>query len=760
MKNMKRILALAMTLVMVCGLLVVPAAAVDADVTFTVGECVQEGNKVSVTVTVAGKNGDFEANSLGVSLKFNTDVLTFTGSEAGEGMTGFSAMPANVDTSNTRGKAAVIFRVEDLTDHTVAANTVAVTYSFEVKANVESCEVTFEMDDEFTTASHGTEDYEVGFVNNLGAAIKGAAPTLDTVTLAPNSVEVNGTTGGTAKATATSTSSKDVTGFVTWSVAPVEQGVTVAADGTITVDAKAVAGAYTVTATPKDGETLGTAKTATLTVTRVAAAVTTVEISGSTTALIPAKAEDPANEYTYTAKVLDQYGDEMTAQTVTWTGDVGSTGVTFDATAAKLTVPATAQGGTVTITATCGSVSATLKVTVTNIAFEGVETGVKATDGVYGATMGDLVKLDSSKLSAVAGDKVPGTFSVKDADVIPDAAAEVPYTVVFNSTDGTYKDIEVTTGTVKVDPKPIVVTAKDVSVRVRTDVADVKAEMGYTATELVGEDKLTGEAVYTLYALNDDGTVSATAVALDEDMMEEVAEYAIVVSGLALPNENNYTLTFSDAGRLEVRKKVSTIPSGSTTPSTDEDDKDKTTSAFDDVTADDWFFEAVNYVAENGLMNGVAEKTFAPNETTTRAMIATILWRHAGSPAPRARIADFPDLDLVNGTWYLDAVRWCAEQEVVTGYEDGTFGPQNEITREQLAAMLYRYAGSPTVDAEMGMAGFEDVDDISDWAGTAMRWAVQNRIINGTPAGLLAPQGLATRAEVAAMMQRFVTLEK
>ncbi len=159
---------------------------------------------------------------------------------------------------------------------------------------------------------------------------------------------------------------------------------------------------------------------------------------------------------------------------------------------------------------------------------------------------------------------------------------------------------------------------------------------------------------------------------------------------------------------------------------------------YTDVAAGSWYEEGVNYVTEKGLFNGVAENTFAPDSSMTRAMLMTVLARLDGQ-------------DTTGGeTWYSKGMAWATAQ----GISDGTV-PEGNISREQLVTMLYRYAGSPAADAAMGMAGFVDADSISGWAETAMRWAVQNGILNGKGGGRLDPQGPATRAEVAVILTRF-----
>lgn len=170
---------------------------------------------------------------------------------------------------------------------------------------------------------------------------------------------------------------------------------------------------------------------------------------------------------------------------------------------------------------------------------------------------------------------------------------------------------------------------------------------------------------------------------------------------------------------------------------------------YSDVAETAWYYDAVKYVTEKGLMNGVGNDRFAPNSNLTRAMFAQILYNKAGKPAAGASTFT----DVAAGQWYADAVSWAAAQGVVNGIGNGMFGPNNNITREQLAVMLYRYAGSPAVTGSV--TGFNDAGQISSYAKDAMAWATTNGVMNGKGDGRLDPKGLATRAEVAQMMQNY-----
>lgn len=171
---------------------------------------------------------------------------------------------------------------------------------------------------------------------------------------------------------------------------------------------------------------------------------------------------------------------------------------------------------------------------------------------------------------------------------------------------------------------------------------------------------------------------------------------------------------------------------------------------FTDVNTGDWFFDYVAYVYANGLMDGTSATTFEPNGTMTRAMLVTILWRMEGEPVVNY-LMPFTDVD--GGAWYAEAVRWASSEGIVEGVSDTSFAPNAEITREQLAAILWRYAGEPATAANL--AGYADGASVSAYAVDAMRWCVEHGIITGTTAATLEPQGTATRAQAAAMLMRF-----
>lgn len=179
----------------------------------------------------------------------------------------------------------------------------------------------------------------------------------------------------------------------------------------------------------------------------------------------------------------------------------------------------------------------------------------------------------------------------------------------------------------------------------------------------------------------------------------------------------------------------------------------KVKNPFTDVTEDDWFYDAVIDLYEKGLMTGTAGDSFSPLMNTDRAAIVTILWRLEGMPSSGESSA-FPDVPVV--AWYAQAVAWAHKAGVVEGYDTGKFGPADPITREQLAAILWRYAGSPTVLDYEGTGRFTDTEAISPWAAKAVTWALSEGILTGRGDGILDPTGKAARAEAAAMVERFI----
>lgn len=178
---------------------------------------------------------------------------------------------------------------------------------------------------------------------------------------------------------------------------------------------------------------------------------------------------------------------------------------------------------------------------------------------------------------------------------------------------------------------------------------------------------------------------------------------------------------------------------------------------FADVKSGAWYADAVKYAYEKGLMNGVSAAAFAPDGTATRGQIVTILYRLAGSPS----VGGFGFADVDGSAWYAPAVAWASANNIVTGYDNGSFGPDDEVTREQLAVILYRYVkrqGQGFTGLWYFPLNFGDAAAVSSWADEAMHWCVMKGILSGTDQSMLEPGATATRAQIAAILQRFCEL--
>ena len=220
------------------------------------------------------------------------------------------------------------------------------------------------------------------------------------------------------------------------------------------------------------------------------------------------------------------------------------------------------------------------------------------------------------------------------------------------------------------------------------------------------------------------------------------------------------TVTDSKGGTVKLTDKGSgtytfTMPASKVTVQATFTQNQSGTLPFTDVKTGDWFYEAVQYVYDKGMMTGVSADRFAPASTTTRGMIVTILYRLENEPAVSGGSA-FTDVE--SGAWYADAVAWAAANDIVNGTSATTFAPNSPITREQMATMLYRFAqykGMDAVTLQENLTGYPDGDQVSDYAIPAMNWAVGQGLIAGMENGTLVPQGSATRAQVATILMRF-----
>ena len=220
--------------------------------------------------------------------------------------------------------------------------------------------------------------------------------------------------------------------------------------------------------------------------------------------------------------------------------------------------------------------------------------------------------------------------------------------------------------------------------------------------------------------------------------------------------DNEYTFRMANC---DVTVTVTFKEEGKTTEDTDKeedkDDEETTELNFTDVKESDWFFKGVEYVVDKDIMSGVSENQFDPSGKLTRAMLVQMLYNMESRPACDAENAF---IDVPVGQWYTDAVIWANDAKIVSGMGDGLFAPNMEITREQMVAMLYNYAKYKGYDvtASADLSAFADTASVSTWAQPAMQWAVAEGYISGMGDSQLAPQGTATRAEIASVIMRFM----
>ena len=239
-------------------------------------------------------------------------------------------------------------------------------------------------------------------------------------------------------------------------------------------------------------------------------------------------------------------------------------------------------------------------------------------------------------------------------------------------------------------------------------------------------------------------------------MKRLLAVFLVLVMGL-LPMSSMATFCQDVDVNINVNIPEIALPEGDYSDIFGSDDFENPWEDFKDLDETQWYWEAVEYCLENGLMEGMDNGLFFPNAKTTRAQLVTILWRLEGSP--QADSSDLTFDDVKAKAWYKEAVCWAAETGIVKGFSDAEFGPNKHITREQLVTILCRYAGEKDYDTTIHLLPsiliYKDVKEISDWALQAMQWAVSNGIITGTGDGNLSPGAEATRAQIASIFQRF-----
>ncbi len=274
---------------------------------------------------------------------------------------------------------------------------------------------------------------------------------------------------------------------------------------------------------------------------------------------------------------------------------------------------------------------------------------------------------------------------------------------------------------------------------------------------------------YVLFSSPDVEANSAYTLTLSEETSDDSSDSADTSDSTDSSDSSDSSSTSSSSGSSGSSSSSSSSGSLSSTDSTSTSDSTDSSSAdssdeesasaedFSDVDASLWYYEYIDYVVENGLMNGTGAETFEPEAATTRGMIVTIIYRLAGEPEASG---EYSFDDVAADAWYADAVAWAAENGIADGYGDGSFGSEDVITREQLATILYRYAQLKGYDVSIGeetnILSYDDALEAGEYAIPALQWAVGAGLINGTSDSTLSPQGSATRAQSAAILARFI----
>ena len=408
--------------------------------------------------------------------------------------------------------------------------------------------------------------------------------------------------------------------------------------------------------------------------------------------------------------------DNATNKNVTWTSN--NTDV---ATVVGGTVTAVAPGtATITVTTADGGETATCVVTVT-----------AATVPVTGVTL-------SQTQASLYYNRTPNTLALT-ATVAPDNATN--QAVTWTSSDSTVATVDqngvvtaVACGTAVITAAAADGSGASASCTVTVSSYLPPANPNYRITV---EATQGGAVTADPTAAKAGATVTLTPVPDRGYQVGAVAVTDRFGDAVAVTEQADGTYTF-------------TMPNGQVTVTVT---FEETPLPFTDVTEGDWFYDAVRYAYETGLMDGVGDSLFAPNSDTTRAQLVTILYRLEGQPAPSG---DSGFSDVAAGTWYTDAVAWAAANGIVNGTTDTTFAPGEDITREQLVTVLYRYAESKGYDvsASADLSGYPDAGQVQDYAQPAMAWAVAEGIVEGVD-GNLNPAGNATRAQIATILMRF-----
>ncbi len=571
-----------------------------------------------------------------------------------------------------------------------------------------------------TPTTDGTFNFTVKATNDGGSDSKSLSITIGEQTNVPvnrvllNKTSTTLTVGNTETLTATVEPANATNKAVTWSSD--NSGVATVSNGVVTA---VTPGTATITVTTEDGN-----KTASCTVT-VTVPVTGVTLSQTQASLYYNRTP---STLTLTATVTP---DNATNKDVTWTSSNPSA-----ATVNQNGVVTAVAPGTAVITATAADgngANATCTVTVSRYSSGGGSSSSstslsdRAIDDIQDARPGDTVEITLR----------PGRTTLERE--------------VFEELAGQDITLEIDAG----DGVLWTVNGLDIPEDTRLHDLDLDVDLGDSDIPVRVLNAVTGEISTVQLSLAHDGEFGFT-MTLSAPLGRDNADYW---ANLYWYNERTEELEFQQAARIarDGTAEFALDHASDYAIVIDTDSHEPVELPFTDVPEGAWYEDAAAYVYKHGLMAGTSATTFAPDVTTSRAMIATILWRMAGSPVVNYAMNY---TDVAQGQWCSEAIRWATSEGVVTGYGNGLFGTNDPITREQLATMLWRYAQTEGYDVSIGedtnILSYTDVADLSEYAIPAMQWACGAGVINGTGDGsTLTPQGQATRAQAATVLMRF-----
>ena len=520
------------------------------------------------------------------------------------------------------------------------------------------------------------------------------------------------TEGGTARLTATILPDNATNKNVTWSTS--DASIATVTDGVVTAVAP---GTATITVTTEDG-----GKTATCAVTVAAATVpvTGVTLNKTSTSLYVGDTE------TLTATVAP---DNATDRAVNWTSSNPSV-----ATVENGVVTAVGAGtATITVTTQDNDYTASCTVTVSRYSSGGGSSSSstslsdRAIDDIQDARPGDTVEIALRPSRTTLEREVFEELAGQDITLEIDAGDGVLWTV----------------------------NGLDIPEDTRLHDLDLDVDLGDSDIPATVLNAVTGEIGTVQLSLAHDGEFGFT-MTLSAPLGRDNADYW---ANLYWYNERTEELEFQQAARIarDGTAEFDLDHASDYAIVIDDRSHEPVDLPFNDVPEGYWAYDAIQYVYGEGLMAGTSGSTFNPEGTTTRGQIVTILWRLSGSPVVNY-LMDFDDVDPA--AYYGEAIRWATSEGIAGGYGGGVFGPNDPITREQLAVMLYRYAQHEGYDVSIGedtnILSYADAFTVSEYAVSALQWACGAGIISGTGDGsTLTPQGETTRAQVATVLMRF-----